>query len=49
MRGFSLNLWLAAFNLLPFGPMDGAKVFKWNPLVWGIITVPAWIASLFLI
>lgn len=39
--GLAINLWIAFFNLIPFGPLDGAKIIKWNPLVWGIlIAVP---------
>lgn len=30
-----INAWLAIFNLIPFGLLDGYKVFKWNPLIWG--------------
>lgn len=33
--GFSINIWLGLFNLIPFGPLDGKKVFYWNKLVWG--------------
>lgn len=25
-----LNLWFALFNLIPFPPLDGSKVFYWN-------------------
>jgi Zn-dependent protease len=32
--GFAINGWLALFNLIPFGPLDGAKIFRWNPLIW---------------
>lgn len=28
------NGWFAAFNLIPFGPLDGAKVWRWNHLLW---------------
>ena len=33
--GFSINIWLGMFNLIPFGPLDGKKVFYWNKAVWG--------------
>ncbi|MDK2383369.1 MAG: peptidase M50 [Candidatus Korarchaeota archaeon] len=29
-----LNAWLAFFNLLPLGPLDGAKVFRASPPTW---------------
>jgi Zn-dependent protease len=32
--GAIINSWLAVFNLIPFGPFDGAKVMKWNKRVW---------------
>jgi Zn-dependent protease len=32
--GFTVNSFLALFNLIPFSVLDGAKVFKWNPLIW---------------
>jgi Zn-dependent protease len=34
--GFIINSILAAFNLLPLGIFDGAKVLRWNPIIWGI-------------
>jgi Zn-dependent protease len=34
--GFIINSILAAFNLIPLGIFDGAKVIKWNPILWGI-------------
>jgi Zn-dependent protease len=42
-HGYVVNLWLAAFNLLPFGMMDGQKVFSWNKPVWTLLTISAWI------
>lgn len=32
------NGWFATFNLLPFGPLDGAKVLRWSK--------PAWIVAI---
>lgn len=32
--GFTVNSFLALFNLIPFSILDGAKVFRWNPLIW---------------
>lgn len=32
--GYSVNSFLAAFNLLPFMTLDGIKVLKWNTWVW---------------
>jgi len=31
-----LNAFLALFNLIPFGPLDGLKVIRWSPAAWGI-------------
>jgi len=46
-QGIMINLWLALFNMLPLGPLDGGKVLAWNAAVWGIvIAIPA--ALLFL-
>jgi len=32
--GARINTWLAVFNLIPFGPLDGSKIFGWNKAVW---------------
>ena len=37
--GFSINMWLGLFNMIPFGPLDGLKVFYWSKLVWGLMVV----------
>ncbi len=34
-----INLVLATFNLLPFGPLDGTKIIKWNATVWIIMLI----------
>lgn len=30
----SISFWLAIFNLIPFPPLDGSKVFAWSKIVW---------------
>lgn len=40
--GFQMNLWLAAFNLIPFGPLDGKKILAWNKIAWGAMAVLSW-------
>jgi len=32
--GAYINALLAAFNMLPFGPLDGKKIISWNIFVW---------------
>lgn len=32
--GATINSFLAVFNLIPLVVLDGAKIFRWNPLIW---------------
>ncbi len=32
-----LNAFVAFFNLLPLGPLDGSKIFRWNIAVWAVL------------
>lgn len=34
-----INAFLATFNLLPFGPLDGVKIIRWNVNVWIILFI----------
>ena len=36
-----INALLAVFNLIPFGVLDGLKVFRWNKTIWALIFVVA--------
>ncbi len=47
-----INGVIAAFNLIPFGILDGFKIFSWDKKVWALgfavavaITVPSWIIA----
>ena len=39
-RGVAINLFLAAFNLVPFGPLDGSTILDWSKVVGGVLFLP---------
>jgi Zn-dependent protease len=41
LEGIRVNSMLAAFNLLPIGPLDGAKILKWNPAIFAVMILVA--------
>lgn len=43
-----ISFFLALFNMIPFGPLDGEKVMKWSWKVWGLISGIALIGYLIL-
>jgi Zn-dependent protease len=45
--GASFNGWIALFNLMPIGVLDGQKILDWNKVIWGITMAAA--SGLFII
>jgi Zn-dependent protease len=41
LLGMNINASLALFNLIPFGVFDGAKIIRWNYVVWGVAVLAA--------
>ena len=39
--GASANAFLAIFNLIPFAPLDGEKIFVWDKKIWASAIVLA--------
>ncbi|ELZ14004.1 peptidase M50 [Halovivax asiaticus JCM 14624] len=46
--GLWINLFLAAFNMIPWGPLDGATVKRWNTSVFVLVFVPSLLAALYI-
>ncbi len=44
--GYSINSFLAVFNLLPIGNLDGSKVLTWNVGIWLVTILIAGILTL---
>lgn len=44
--GYYVNSFLALFNLIPFSILDGAKVFRWNPLIWFLAAGTAFLLTI---
>jgi Zn-dependent protease len=48
-RGVAINLFLAAFNLVPFGALDGRTVLDWSTAVFVLTFVPAAAVTVFVV
>ena len=48
-RGVAINLFLAAFNLVPFGGLDGKTVKRWSTVVWVGTFVPSAILAVLVV
>jgi Zn-dependent protease len=40
-RGLAINLFLAAFNMIPFGALDGKTIIGWSKVVWALVFLPS--------
>jgi Zn-dependent protease len=37
--GGFINFFIGAFNMIPLGNFDGAKILRWNPIIWVVMAV----------
>lgn len=35
-----INVFLGLFNMIPFPPLDGSKIIRWNPIIWAAVFLP---------
>jgi len=48
-RGVAINLFLAAFNLVPFGALDGRTVLDWSTVVFLLTFVPSAVVTVYVV
>ena len=42
-----INAFMAVFNLIPFGILDGNKIFSFNKKLWALAFIPSAILTVF--
>jgi len=47
MLSAAWNAWIALVNLIPFGVLDGVKVFMWNKAVWSMVFITSIALTIF--
>lgn len=47
--GFTMCMLACVYSLMPFEPMEGAKVLKWNKVAWAVTFLPALAFYLFML
>jgi Zn-dependent protease len=47
LYGFLINSWLGLFNMIPVGPFDGAKIYRWNKKAYYIVAILLLLMTLF--
>ncbi|GAB7012666.1 zinc metalloprotease [Halolamina salina] len=48
-KGLAVNLFLAAFNMIPIGALDGKTIIGWSKAVWAAVFVPSVAVTVFVV
>lgn len=43
----AINAWMAVFNLIPFGILDGYKVSLWDKRIWALVFISSLVLTIF--